>query len=504
MRPTRRFWGTITLGGFLSILGAILDQPVLLVGAAGLGIWLLINAIQFTRQLSGLLDTITVSQSSIQRRVSVGDPMSLTLHVDRGSSPETAPALPLRIELTPPLTASGLTEGNKTVDLPSTETTADRTIAVTPKVAGTLEFSAPTLTTIDANGLFTESITVGDAVTVIADPRSPRNLHIGASGTQMAAAYGNHSIEQPGPGLEPIELRKYVHGDDISRIDWKATARLNEPHIRKYEAERSHETLLFFDQRSSLGDGNPGERKLDYLREVALAFVQSAASMSDPIGFWGVGDGGITEQRPAASTPAQYDDLQELLVSLDTVTETATSEDDPNRDSGVTATDRAFAPSRTPAEARLFAARLDNDRSPFAATLQPYVAASRPYVERVENRPLFAALRSLTRELSEGTRTVFFTDDTNKAETYEVVQLAAQNSASVTVFLAPTVLFESGGLTDIEAAHRDYQEFDSYRRKLTNITGVSAYEVGPGHRLNAILAKQANRRNTRQTTPETQ
>lgn len=100
---------------------------------------------------------------------------------------------------------------------------------------------------------------------------------------------------------------------------------------------------------------------------------------------------------------------------------------------------------------------------------------------------------------------VFFTDDANKAETYEAVQLAAQDSASVTVFLAPTVLYESGRLTDIEAAYSDYQEFDSYRRKLTSITGVSAYEVGAGHRLNAILAEQPHQQTSaRQTTSETQ
>ena len=495
MQPTRRFWGILLLGVFLILLGATLDQPVLLIGAIGLWIWAVINAVQFTSELITLRDAITVSQSALQRRVAIGDPVTITLHVDRQTD---ASPLPLQIDVLPPLTVSDVPDDERTVYLAPTETTADQTVSLTPNVAGTLTVKAPTLTAIDSKGLFTESVSVGNAVTLTVDPRTPRNLHIGESGMQTATAYGDHSIDQRGPGLEPIELRKYMPGDELSRIDWKATARLNEPHIREFETERSHQTLLFFDQRASLGDGRTGERKLDYLREVALAFTQSAAAAADPIGLWGIGEHGITAQYPATSTSEQYTNVQQFLETADVVTENPFTNEPQEQLQIRTRVPRtpSVSPSRTPSEARRFAAHLERDESPFATTLRPYVTANRPYVERIENRPLFAAIQSTKREMTEGTWTVLFTDDTNKAETYEAVQVIARNSTTVVVFLAPAVLFEAGGLTDIEAAHRRYQEFDSFRRKLTGITGVTAYEVGPGHRLNAVLAKQS-RSNTR-------
>ena len=47
-----------------------------------------------------------------------------------------------------------------------------------------------------------------------------------------------------GKSMDFDELKEYQYGDDISSIDWKATARLGTPLIRHNKAERRH-TLLF-------------------------------------------------------------------------------------------------------------------------------------------------------------------------------------------------------------------------------------------------------------------
>jgi hypothetical protein len=55
------------------------------------------------------------------------------------------------------------------------------------------------------------------------------------------------------------------------------------------------------------------------------------------------------------------------------------------------------------------------------------------------------------------------------------------------------VLYEAGGLGDLEAAYRRYLDFEEFRRSLARLDRVQAYEVGPGDRLGALLASRRQR-----------
>ena len=49
---------------------------------------------------------------------------------------------------------------------------------------------------------------------------------------------GNNTSLFQGEGFEFTELREYVYGDDVRKIDWKTTAKLGKPYIRIYQEER--------------------------------------------------------------------------------------------------------------------------------------------------------------------------------------------------------------------------------------------------------------------------
>ena len=49
---------------------------------------------------------------------------------------------------------------------------------------------------------------------------------------------GNNASLFQGEGFEFTELREYVHGDDVRKIDWKSTAKLGKPFIKIYHEER--------------------------------------------------------------------------------------------------------------------------------------------------------------------------------------------------------------------------------------------------------------------------
>jgi hypothetical protein len=68
------------------------------------------------------------------------------------------------------------------------------------------------------------------------------------------------------------------------------------------------------------------------------------------------------------------------------------------------------------------------------------------------------------------------------------VKLARRDEGEVLVFLTPQVLFEPGGLADMEDAYERYVDFEEFRRELARLERVSAFEIAPGDRLEGVLA----------------
>ena len=332
--------------------------------------------------------------------------------------------------------------------------------------------------------------------------RAPRNVHVGAGGEPVAAAYSEHDAGRLGSGLEPAQIRPYVAGDETRRIDWKATARLNEPHIREFEAETDRVTVLLLDHRATTGRGRNGQRALDYLREVAIAYLESARELDDPLGCYAVGDECVTVAEPPSADLETYTTIREALTDL---TPTAP---DPSADGGGTSRSGTLRPpeygrgARTPASARGDATALADDESPFATTLRPFLEAADPYVDRVEADPLFATPRSRLTRLRGSTWTIILTDDGNRAELRETVKIARRGDDHVVVFLAPRVLFDPDAMTDLDAAYDRYLDVEAFRRDLAALDRVEAFEVAPGDRIGALLAQRRRQREGPRETGE--
>ncbi len=63
----------------------------------------------------------------------------------------------------------------------------------------------------------------------------------------MRGNEGAHAVRQVGKGREFEQLREYQHGDDYIDIDWKATARRQNPVTRTYQIERTQEVYVVVD-----------------------------------------------------------------------------------------------------------------------------------------------------------------------------------------------------------------------------------------------------------------
>src|SRR5699024_10294534 len=294
MQVTRRYWATAGMGFLLAVLAVVFARPTLLVGAVGLGAWLLGRQYLFVRALSRTMEATTIEQLPAQDRVVAGNELPITLV----ATLTAASPLAIDAEIGLPVSATGTDAEDRSLHIAPGDEQADTTVSARWAVAGSYEFPRPALALSDADGLLAKRLSRGTTPSIVVEPQGPRNIHVGEGGEQLMAGYGQRQSGRQDAGLDPGELREYVRGDTADRIDWNATARMNEPYVREYEVETDRTTALLVDHRATMDDGPPGETKLDYARQVALTFVDSVDRFDDPLGYYAVGNDGITDRRP--------------------------------------------------------------------------------------------------------------------------------------------------------------------------------------------------------------
>jgi uncharacterized protein (DUF58 family) len=92
---------------------------------------------------------------------------------------------------------------------------------------------------------------------------------------------GSYRSRMRGAGFDFDEHRAYRPGDDVRRIDWNVTARLNAPFVRETHAERELNVMIAVDVSRSmmLGTGKYSKREIQLLLAGCLVF----SSLSDQI-----------------------------------------------------------------------------------------------------------------------------------------------------------------------------------------------------------------------------
>lgn len=98
-----------------------------------------------------------------------------------------------------------------------------------------------------------------------------RRLELDVTRRLDGLLHGDHRGLVPGHGSELGETRRYAPGDDVRRIDWNVTARLQEAHIRQTIAERELETWLVVDRSPRLDFGTTGAEKRELVLTAAAA-----------------------------------------------------------------------------------------------------------------------------------------------------------------------------------------------------------------------------------------
>lgn len=91
---------------------------------------------------------------------------------------------------------------------------------------------------------------------------------------------GNNPSIFQGEGFEFAELREYVYGDDVRKIDWKTTAKLGKPYIRVYHEERELNVVTAVMMGGSTYFGTVKQKK-DLMTELVATVGFSAVKNGD-------------------------------------------------------------------------------------------------------------------------------------------------------------------------------------------------------------------------------
>ncbi|XVH32209.1 DUF58 domain-containing protein [Haloferacaceae archaeon DSL9] len=469
MHPTRRTTATAGLAIVIAGLSILVARPALTVGAAALLAWLLAHQLAAVRAFRATVDALEIDVDPAATTVATDRPVQLVLSVrrPRGRAADTTLAVSLPDAVGFDLPASE----NRTVALEPGETRGECVVEVSLPVAGRFSIPRPTVTLADAADTVTESLDLGPTPEITAEPPTPTRIHVGAGGRTFPASYGDFVTEQTGSGTTPAELREYFTGDPAHLIDWKTTARLGSPYVREFEANADRRIVLLVDRRASTAVGPEGRTAFAYLRAVALGISHRAERESEPLGLVTVDDAGVqTVQLPTAA-PQHYARIRRRLHDCR-----------PTPTEGI-----ARESSTSPTRRTRAAAALAGDDGEFGRTLAPYFS-SIAAVERVADDPRYAAMRRIRERVGGMRLTIILTDDTDRTELRETVRLATENGGHALVMLAPQVLFASDALADIDAAYDRYADFEAFRADLDRLPRVSAFEVGPGDRLEAVLS----------------
>ena len=87
-----------------------------------------------------------------------------------------------------------------------------------------------------------------------------------------------------GRGIDFAEVRRYEPGDDVRTIDWRVTARTQQPHTKLFQEERERPVLLLVDQSKNMFFGSRIRFKSVLAGEIAALLAWLSLSGGDRVG----------------------------------------------------------------------------------------------------------------------------------------------------------------------------------------------------------------------------
>ncbi len=111
-----------------------------------------------------------------------------------------------------------------------------------------------------------------------------KKVHIKTGRMVNTLMSGQYRSVFRGAGIEFEEVREYTPGDDVKSIDWKVSARMGKPFIKRYREEREQVVMLLVDMSGSGRFGTTAGIKQETTAEIAAILAFNAIRNNDKAG----------------------------------------------------------------------------------------------------------------------------------------------------------------------------------------------------------------------------
>ncbi|MBA3029618.1 MAG: DUF58 domain-containing protein [Desulfobacteraceae bacterium] len=111
-----------------------------------------------------------------------------------------------------------------------------------------------------------------------------RKIHFKSGRLVNTMMAGQYKSVFRGSGIEFEEVREYTPGDEVKEIDWKVSARMGKPFVKRFREERERVVMLLLDMSASGLFGTREDSKNDTASQYASAIAFNAIKNNDRVG----------------------------------------------------------------------------------------------------------------------------------------------------------------------------------------------------------------------------
>jgi uncharacterized protein (DUF58 family) len=126
---------------------------------------------------------------------------------------------------------------------------------------------------------------------------------------------GRHISPHRGASIEFAQYRKYVPGDDLRKLDWRAFGRSDRHYIKESEADTNLRLCLVVDTSGSMAFGSTGITKFEFAKRIAGGLAYLAIQQGDAVGLASIAESVVTEIPPRRN-PAHLVPIFDLLERI--------------------------------------------------------------------------------------------------------------------------------------------------------------------------------------------
>jgi uncharacterized protein (DUF58 family) len=137
----------------------------------------------------------------------------------------------------------------------------------------------------------------------------------------VGSVSGMHASPHRGASVEFAEYRRYVPGDDLRRLDWRAFGRTDRYYVKEFEADTNLRMCLVLDTSGSMGYGSTELTKIEYARRMVGSLAYLAVQQGDAVGLTCIAED-IVRTVPPRRTPSHLRGLFDILENTEAVGDT--------------------------------------------------------------------------------------------------------------------------------------------------------------------------------------